>query len=41
MIEHLIQLIYLVATALFVMSLKWMNKPATARRGVMAGVVAM
>jgi len=32
---------YLVATALFVFSLHWMNDPKTARRGVMAGVTAM
>ena len=29
-----IQLAYLVSTALFIFSLKWMNKPETARRGV-------
>ncbi len=39
--NHSIQLAYLVATALFVFSLKWMNKPETARRGVLAGVGAM
>jgi H+-translocating NAD(P) transhydrogenase subunit beta len=37
----LIQIAYLVATALFVFSLKWMNDPQTARRGVLAGVAAM
>jgi NAD(P) transhydrogenase subunit beta len=36
-----IQIAYLVSTALFVFSLKWMNHPQTARRGVMAGVAAM
>jgi NAD(P) transhydrogenase subunit beta len=41
MIEYLIQFTYLVAAALFVLSLKWMNKPATARQGVAAGVGAM
>jgi len=35
------QLSYLVATALFVLSLHWMNDPKTARRGVHAGVAAM
>jgi len=40
-VNHSIQLAYLVATALFVFSLKWMNKPETARRGVLAGVGAM
>jgi NAD(P) transhydrogenase subunit beta len=36
-----IELAYLVATALFVLSLKWMNSPSTARRGVRAGEVGM
>ena len=37
----LVQLTYLVATALFVFSLHWMNDPKTARRAVYAGVAAM
>jgi NAD(P) transhydrogenase subunit beta len=37
----LIQLAYLVATALFILALHWMNTPKTARRGVFAGVAAM
>ncbi len=37
----LIQLAYLAATALFILALKWMNKPETARRAVWAGVTAM
>ncbi len=41
MIQHLVQYAYLVAAALFVLSLKWMNSPATARRGVFAGEVGM
>ena len=36
-----VELFYLVATALFVFSLHWMNDPKTARRGVMAGASAM
>ena len=36
-----IEIAYLVASALFVMSLFWMNDPKTARRGVGAGVAAM
>ncbi|MDR1190098.1 MAG: NAD(P)(+) transhydrogenase (Re/Si-specific) subunit beta [Verrucomicrobiales bacterium] len=36
-----IQLTYLVATALFIFSLKWMSDPKTARRGVLAGVLGM
>lgn len=39
--SHAIQLAYLVATALFVLSLHWMNDPKTARRGVFAGAGAM
>ena len=34
-------MIYLVSTALFILSLKWMSHPSTARRGIVAGVVAM
>lgn len=41
MIDSIIQSIYLVATALFILSLKWMSHPSTARRGVLAGVLAM
>jgi NAD(P) transhydrogenase subunit beta len=41
MIHGLVQFSYLIATALFVFALHWMNTPATARRGVYAGVVAM
>lgn len=37
----LIQLAYLIATALFIFSLHWMSDPKTARRGVFAGVAAM
>jgi NAD(P) transhydrogenase subunit beta len=36
-----IQIAYLVSTALFIFSLKWMNNPETARRSVFAGVAAM
>ena len=32
---------YLVATGLFILSLKWLNTPVTARRGVIAGEVGM
>src|SRR5438552_16202825 len=38
---QLIQLAYLLATALFVFALHWMNDPKTARRGVISGVIAM
>ncbi len=40
-INSITQLLYLVATALFILSLKWMNHPKTARRAIGAGVVAM
>jgi NAD(P) transhydrogenase subunit beta len=39
--DTIIEIIYLVATALFILSLKWMSSPATARRGVRAGEVGM
>ncbi|MGD0655225.1 MAG: NAD(P)(+) transhydrogenase (Re/Si-specific) subunit beta [Thermoguttaceae bacterium] len=35
------EMIYLISAILFVLSLMWMNHPATARRGVFAGVIAM
>jgi NAD(P) transhydrogenase subunit beta len=37
----LVQLAYVTATVLFILSLHWMNHPRTARRGVMGGVAAM
>jgi NAD(P) transhydrogenase subunit beta len=39
--EYVIELLYLVATVLFILSLKWMSSPATARRGVRAGELGM
>jgi NAD(P) transhydrogenase subunit beta len=39
--ELLIQAAYLAATALFILSLKWMSSPTTARRGVRCGEVGM
>jgi H+-translocating NAD(P) transhydrogenase subunit beta len=36
-----IEFAYLFATAMFIFSLHWMNDPKTARRGVIAGAVAM
>src|SRR5262249_19092935 len=35
------ELTYLVAAALFILALYWMNSPQTARRGVQSGVIAM
>src|SRR5580700_8180148 len=39
--QHIIELTYLAATALFILSLKWMSAPTTARHGVWAGEVGM
>jgi proton-translocating NAD(P)+ transhydrogenase subunit beta len=39
--EHIIEFTYFVATVLFVLSLKWMNSPVTARRSVWAGELGM
>src|SRR5437764_5685079 len=39
--QYLIEAIYLVASALFILSLKFMSSPATARYGVWAGEVGM
>jgi NAD(P) transhydrogenase subunit beta len=36
-----IEVIYLIATVLFILSLKWMSSPATARHGVWAGEAGM
>jgi H+-translocating NAD(P) transhydrogenase subunit beta len=41
MIHGIVQLSYLVATVLFIFALHWMNTPATARKAVYAGVLAM
>jgi len=39
--DLLIEVAYLIATALFVLSLKWLSSPATARRGIWAGELGM
>jgi len=39
--ETIIEITYLVATALFILSLKWMSSPATARHGVWAAEFGM
>jgi H+-translocating NAD(P) transhydrogenase subunit beta len=36
-----IEILYLIASALFILSLRWMSSPATARRGLFAGEVGM
>jgi NAD(P) transhydrogenase subunit beta len=41
MAEHLTQASYLIAAILFILSLRWLNHPSTARRGVAAGVAGM
>jgi NAD(P) transhydrogenase subunit beta len=40
-IDHITQASYLVAATLFILSLRWLSAPTTARRGVFAGVVGM
>ncbi|MEP6572248.1 MAG: NAD(P)(+) transhydrogenase (Re/Si-specific) subunit beta [Gemmatimonadota bacterium] len=37
----IVQLAYIIATGLFIFALHWMNAPATARKGVYAGVIGM
>ena len=39
--DTVIQPIYLLSAILFILSLMWMSHPSTARRGIIAGVVAM
>src|SRR5438094_10393980 len=40
-VENIIEITYLIATALFILSLKWLSSPATAGRGVFAGELGM
>ncbi len=40
-VDDAINYIYILSAALFILSLKWMNSPATARRGVFAGEFGM
>ena len=37
----LIEILYLVASALFILSLKWLSSPTTARHGIWAGEIGM
>ena len=39
--QIVIEVIYLIASALFILSLRWLSSPATSRRGVWAGEVGM
>jgi len=39
--EQAIQVVYLIASGLFILSLKWLSSPATARHGVWAGELGM
>src|SRR5579864_4248835 len=39
--QPFIEIVYLIASALFILSLKWMSSPGTARRGVWAGEIGM
>ncbi len=39
--QYIIEIIYLIASVLFILSLKWMSAPKTARHGVWAGEIGM
>ena len=39
--QAFIGFIYLVASGLFILALKWMNAPPTARRGILSGEIGM
>lgn len=39
--QYAIEIIYLIASALFILSLKWMSSPSTARHGIWAGEIGM
>ncbi len=41
MIEQLLPAIYMLASAGFILAVKWMNHPSTARRGVIIGEIGM
>ena len=41
LVENLTQATYLLASGLFIFSLRWLSRPETARRGVGAGVLGM
>ena len=41
MMEHFWQFAYLLAAVTIILSIKWLNSPATARRGVQAGQIGM
>ena len=41
MSESIVQFLYILAAAGFVLSLKWLNHPSTARRGVFVGEIGM
>src|SRR5437660_480809 len=39
--QVIIELLYLIASVLFILSLKWMSSPTTARHGIWAGEIGM
>src|SRR5450432_502055 len=41
MMDTILPLLYILAAAGFILALKWMSSPATARRGVFAGEIGM
>jgi len=41
LVANLLPVIYLLASAGFILAIKWMSSPATARRGVIIGEIGM
>src|SRR5215831_21419991 len=41
MIEAIFPVLYILAAAGFILAIKWMNSPVTARRGVIVGEIGM
>jgi len=39
--QVIIEILYLIASVLFILSLKWMSSPTTARHGIWAGEIGM
>ncbi|HYN99790.1 MAG TPA: hypothetical protein VEU28_08975, partial [Actinomycetota bacterium] len=40
-IENIIDFVYLISAVGFILSLKWLSHPSTARKGVKAGEIGM
>jgi NAD(P) transhydrogenase subunit beta len=39
--DHLVNYLYIISAGMFILSLKWLNSPASSRRGVFSGMLGM